>query len=175
MATAVASPAEGEGAGEAKGGGKKKLLILIAIPVLLGGIGAGLWFTGILPPLLGIKPPAKAESAEAEAKREAEGPPPVFVELPEIVANLNTGGRRVSFVKLKARLEVAKPEDAAKVQAAMPRIQDMFQTYIREVRPEDLRGSAGTYRLREELLARAELAARPVRVRDVLFVEMLVQ
>ena len=43
------------------------------------------------------------------------------------------------------------------------------------VQNEDLRGSAGMYRLREELLMRVTEAAQPVRVHDVLFQEMLVQ
>ena len=46
----------------------------------------------------------------------------------------------------------------------MPRLQDLFQTYLREMRPEELRGSAGTYRLREELIARANVAVAPARV-----------
>jgi len=57
----------------------------------------------------------------------------------------------------------------------MPRILDLFTTCLREMRPEELRGSAGTHRLREELIARANLAAPPARVTDVLFVEMLLQ
>jgi len=57
----------------------------------------------------------------------------------------------------------------------MPRIIDNFQVYLRELRLEDLRGSAGMYRLREELLTRVVAAAQPVRVKDVLFKEMLIQ
>lgn len=171
MASAATVPAEID-ADAPKGGGKKKLIILIAIPLLLAGVGAGLWFGGILPPLLGMKPKAAAEAGGHAAPNAA---PPVFFELPEIIANLNTGGRRASFLKLKAKLELGKQEDVAKVQAALPRVQDMFQTYIREIRPEELRGSTGTYRLREELIARAQIAVHPAQVRDVLFVEMLVQ
>jgi flagellar protein FliL len=78
-------------------------------------------------------------------------------------------------VKLTARLEVMKPEDVERVKAAMPRLQDLFLTYIREMRPQELRGSAGTYRLREELMARANLAATPARITDVLFTQMLIQ
>ena len=63
----------------------------------------------------------------------------------------------------------------APLQAAMPRIIDLFQSYLREMRPEELRGTAGTYRLREELIARASLAAPGAQVRDVLFTELLVQ
>ena len=65
--------------------------------------------------------------------------------------------------------------DARALEEAMPRLQDLFTTYLREVRPDELRGSAGTYRLREELMARASLAAPPAQVTDVLFVELLLQ
>jgi flagellar FliL protein len=159
-----------------KGGGRKKLLLL-ALPVLLVAIGAGLWFGGILPPLLGMGAPA------ATAEREP-GPRVVaFLDMPEIVTNLNAPGRRAVYVKLRSKLELARPEDGAVVQASMPRLLDLFQTYLREVRPEELRGSAGTQRLREELVARANIAvaqagrgdAQQIRVNDVLFVEILVQ
>ena len=74
-----------------------------------------------------------------------------------------------------ARLEVTRQEDVQPVKQAMPRLQDLFQTYLREMRPEELKGSAGTYRLREELIGRANLAAAPARVSDVLFMQMLIQ
>ena len=100
---------------------------------------------------------------------------PVFVDMPDIVANLNVPGRRSSYIKLRSKLEVARASDARALQEAMPRIQDLFTTYLREVRPEELRGSGGTYRLREELMLRASLAAPPAQVTDVLFVELLLQ
>jgi flagellar protein FliL len=171
-ATEAKSDADaGADAPKAKGG--KKKLVLIALPVLLIGVGAGLWFGGILPPLLGMGG-ATEEAAAAEA-RSPPAPQPAFVDLPEIVSNLNAPGRRASFVRLRAKLEVSRQEDVAAVQAAMPRLVDLFSTYLREVRPEELRGSAGSHRLREELIARASLAASPARVTDVLFVEILVQ
>lgn len=178
MAAAKAAKAkpEGEAAeGKPKGGGKKKLLLILLPVLLLGGGGAGLWFTGILPGLLGMGP--KPEDSAAQIAEPAPPPriPPAFVELPEIVSNLNAPGRRASFVRLKAKIEIAQASDTEAVQAAMPRLLDLFQTYLREVRPEELRGSAGTHRLREELIARASLAVAPARVTDVLFMEMLVQ
>ena len=168
--SAAASVAEApEGAAEGKKGGKKKLL-LIALPVLLIAIGAGLWFSGILPGMLGL-----GQEAEHGAHAESAAPSvPVYVEFPDIIANLNTA-KRGTFVKLKAKLELSKEADAAAARAAMPRLQDLFTTYLREMRPEELRGSVGTYRLREELIARANVALSPVRVRDILFVELLVQ
>jgi len=61
------------------------------------------------------------------------------------------------------------------VTAQMPRLLDLFQTYLREIRPDELHGSAGTYRLREELIARADIAAAPAKIVDILFTEILVQ
>ena len=160
MAEAEAS----DGKGTSKGGRRK--LVLIAAPLLLLVVGAGLWATGILPRFLGHAPEQHAANAP---------PPPVFVDLPEIVANLDSSSRQPAFIKLTARLELAKADDKAAVASAMPRILDLFQTYLRETRPEELRGSAGTYRLREELIGRASLAATPARITNVLFTQVLVQ
>jgi flagellar FliL protein len=180
-----AAPAAAEETGgeapAAKGGGKKKLLLLVGAPVLLAGIGAGLWFGGILPPLLGMGPPPPP--AEGAAEADAAPRPPAFFDMPEIITNLNATGRRPVFVKLRSKLEITRAEDGPAITAAMPRLLDLFQTYLRETRPEELRGSAGTQRLREELVARANIALlpppgstqAPPRVTDVLFVEILVQ
>lgn len=151
--------------------GKGKLLLIVAAALIAAGAGG--WFSGLIPGLLGSHPKA-AEAAHAEAAGPA-APEHIFMDLPDIVTNLNQGGRRASFVKLRAKLELARKEDVAIVQNAMPRVLDLFQSYLREVRPEELRGSAGTYRLREELISRVSLAAAPARVLDVLFVELLVQ
>lgn len=190
-AAAEAAAGDDAEAPPAKKGGKKKLIVLVALVLLLAGAGAGLWFGGILPPLLGMGKPADAKATEeagqghGDAKGDGKGdakaakpdvrPQPVFMDLPEIIANLNAGPRRNSFIKLRPKLELAKAEDEAAVKAAMPRLMDLFQTYLREMRPEELRGSAGTYRLREELLARANIAVAPARIVDVLFPEMIVQ
>lgn len=182
MASAAAPAAEAA-EGEAKKGGGKKKLLLIALPVVLIGAGAGLWFTGILPGLLGMNPPPPP-AAEGEGAAQAQAPrPPAFFEMPEIITNLNAPGRRPVFVKLRSKLEITRAEDSAAIQTAMPRLLDLFQTHLREMRPEELRGSAGTQRLREELVARANIAVAPPagstqpapRITDVLFTEILVQ
>ena len=152
-----------------KKAGKRKLIIMIAVPAVLLLAGGGLWFTGILPHLLGMGKP------DAHDKEAAKVVPPTYVELPEMIANLNSTAHKPSYVKLGAKVEVAKPEDAEKVKAVLPRLQDMMQTYLREMRPEELRGSAGTYRLREELLSRANAAVAPAKVNDILFTQMLIQ
>jgi flagellar protein FliL len=165
---AAAKGDEAAGAAEAKPRGPKKKLILLALPVLLLGGGAGLWFSGMLP---GSRPPPAAEASGEPAPVNRQ---PVFVAMPDITANLNAPGRR-AFIRVRSQVEVAGQQDAAALQAAMPRLVDLFTTYLREIRPEELRGSAGTHRLREELIARANIAASPARVTDVLFTEILVQ
>jgi flagellar FliL protein len=152
----------------AKGIGRNKL-ILIAAPILLLMIAGALWFSGVLPRVFGME---KHEDKTAEVAKPV---PPSYVDVPEMVANLNSGSHKPAYVKLLARVEVPKPDDVDKVRAALPRLQDMMQTYLREMRPEELRGSAGTYRLREELLVRANAAVAPAKVSDVLFTQMLVQ
>ena len=92
-----------------------------------------------------------------------------------MIANLDTDPTQPRYIKVKARIEVAAGADARAVQRLMPRIVDLFQTYLRELRPRDLQGAAGTYRLREELINRADVAVAPAKIRDVLFVEMIVQ
>jgi len=173
----AAAKAEGGKATGRKGGGKRKLMLL-ALPLMLAGAGAGLWFGAVLPPLLGLGKPGQADKdhADADAKRPAEPAHKlVFADLPEIVANLNAGPRRTMFIKLQAKLELARAEDQPALAQAMPRVLDLFQTYLREMRPDELRGAEGTYRLREELLARAAIAVAPVQILDVLFTGMLIQ
>lgn len=170
--------AKGEGAGGPdKKGSKKKLFILIGLVVLLGlGAVTAAFFTGLMQPLidlvLGTEREAKTDAAKST---EAKAPQTlVFYDLPELLVNLNTQGRRASFLKVRLSLELERADEIPMIEKAMPRIIDNFQVYLRELRIEDLKGSAGMYRLREELLTRVS-AASPVKVRDVLFKEMLVQ
>lgn len=164
-----------EGDEELEGGSKKpsrKKLLMIALPILiLGGGGAGVWFSGLADSLLG-KDKVVAEAAEhaEEAERGT-----VYFELPQMLVNLSTSGRRTSFLKIVVSLELTSEADKASLEESLPRIIDNFQVYLRELRVEDLRGSAGLYRLREELLFRVNAAVSPARVTDVLFKEMLVQ
>ena len=180
---------EFEGGG---GGGNKKKLLMIGIPLILviGG-AAGAYFSGLADPVIamitgqkheeapaeGGEPMAKAEGGGATAEGGGPGAPleTSFYELPEMLVNLNTPGRKRNFLKIKVSLELGSPTDIAGVELALPRIVDNFQVYLRELRLEDVQGAAGMYRLREELLSRVNAAVRPVKVKDVLFKEMIVQ
>ena len=165
---------EGEDGEEASSsGGKKKLLIIVgAVVLLLIGAAAAVFFSGIL------DSEETEESAEKEGKEGAEAEMAkrtYFVDLDEMIVNLNTTERRQSLLKIKVSLEVAEQKDVAVVRELTPRVVDNFQTYLRELRLDDLRGSAGMYRLREELLTRINIAVEPAKVKAVLFKEMIVQ
>jgi flagellar FliL protein len=167
---------DGEGGEDSeKSGGTKKILIIVAVFLLLvvGGF-AGAYFTGLLDPVIAWITGGEVEKNPEEEKKEA-SINAVFFPLEEIIVNLNTGGRKSTFLKVKVNLELADAGDIKRIEAVMPRIMDNFQVYLRELRIEDLKGSAGMYRLREELLTRVNLAAAPAKVNDVLFKEMLVQ
>jgi len=165
---------EEEGTADPKSTGKmpgKKLILFIVLPVLLvlGG-GAGAYFTGLLNPLLGI-----TEEEVEEELVEADTGPVVYFEIPEMLVNLNSTGRKTGYLKISISLELGSEEDVVLLEGVMPRVIDGFQVYLRELRVEDLQGSAGLQRLREELLLRVAAAASPAKVNDVLFREMLIQ
>jgi flagellar FliL protein len=168
----MADIAVDEGAIAAEGAGKKgskRKLILIAVPLILVlALGGALFFTG-LGSLVGLG----GSKAAAPAKGVAVAP--TFFDLPEMLVNINAAGRRTGYMKIAVTLELADPKSVPHIQAVLPRILDNFQTYLRELRVEDLKGSAGLYRLREELLLRVNAAAAPARITDVLFKEILVQ
>jgi flagellar FliL protein len=151
----------------------KKILVIVLPLLLLVGAGAGLYFTGAIGSVMGMFKGGAAEQPKAEVKNTVQ--PAVFMDLPEMLVNLQTDGRKQSFLKLHVALELSDPTDPPKIEAVMPRIVDSFQVYLRELRVEDLQGAAGMHLLREELLTRVQAAAKPVKVNDVLFREMLIQ
>lgn len=165
---------DGEGAKKRFSGKKLVLLILLPVLLLLGAAGAA-YFLGLFGGAAEQPPAAEGEHQEAAPEPAPEPSQAIFFDLPDIIVNLNTSNRRATFLKINVSLELERSQDIDKIQEVMPRIIDNFQVYLRELRLEDLEGSAGLYRLREELLRRVNLAARPARVRDVLFKEMLVQ
>lgn len=98
----------------------------------------------------------------------------VFYTFPDIVVNMQTADGRPTFLKLKLTFELADEHAIETLDPNMPRLQDMFQTFLRELRPEDLSGSQGSYQLRMEILRRVNLVVAPAKVNAVLIEEMLI-
>ena len=159
---------------EETGDKRKKIILFVVLPVLLLiGVGIG---ASVMLGLFSAKPPPSDKEDQLNVE-EVAAPliQTTFFEIPDIIVNLNTSGRKSAFLKIKISLEIADPADIDVINQMLPRIVDNFQVYLRELRIDDLQGSAGMYRLHEELLRRVNIAVRPAKVKDVLFKEMLVQ
>lgn len=183
---ALAPPEGTEEGGDplAEGGGKKfnakKIILFVVAPLLvLAGVGAGLYFSGFLDKFLKKEEAPAGEHAAAEGAVDEHGVPlmgaPSFVKIPDMIVNLSGAEGQPRYLRLAVQLELKNAADSAAIEAVMPRVVDQFQTYLRELRVKDLRGSAGIYRLQMELLSRVNAAAYPVEVKDVLFQEILIQ
>jgi flagellar protein FliL len=125
---------------------------------------------------------AVSAPAVQASEKKAEGPaagapvgPPYFLDLPDMLINLNSPSKRPAFLKMKMTIEVAEAGHIDTVKHVMPLVLDGVQMYLRELRPEQLSGSVGMYRLRQDLITRISAPSYPAKVKDVLFKEMLVQ
>jgi flagellar protein FliL len=166
-AEAEAPEAEGEGATAPKKSFlSKKLIITVAAGALvLGGGGGGAWFF-----LFSKKDLHEEKPAAAVVK------PPAFLDMPEMVVSLSsTNNGRAQYLKARIVLEVTDQKVVDEIKPVLPRVLDSFQTFLREMRANDLEGSAGIYRVRDELTKRVNLAVAPSRINAVLFKEIVVQ
>lgn len=157
------------------GGAVVALLVIVGIVSLFGGDDAPSGDDPELERLAQEAADRRDQAAQLEQDRSNEDLQLLFVELDEQRFNLNTGGQGSSFLSAKITLEVDRESYRDDLRVKMPRILDEFNTYMRELRPEDLDGSAGIFRLKEELLMRINQAVAPTRVKDVLFQQFLVQ
>ena len=169
-----------------------KMMIIagVAALVVLGGGGTAAFI------FLKPKPDAAhAEKAGHEKKKEkkkekgghgdkkgeaasniTEGPDGVvFYTMPDVTVNMQTADGKPTFLKLKLTLEL--PDEAAveTLDPNMPRLQDMFQTFLRELRPEDLNGSAAVFRIKEEMIRGSTEALGKGMVRDILIQDLIQQ
>lgn len=144
---------------------KSNLLLVIIISLLV-----------VLTSIVAAVVLKSGDEEEAVAKEVVTAPlPSVFFEMPELIVSLSGHSSNIRYLKLVLSFELASAEDQAVVIAQLPKITDEFQTYLRQLRLEDLRGSVGTYRLKEALLLRVNQVVQPVEAKNVLIKEMLIQ
>jgi flagellar FliL protein len=156
-----------DGAAEAMPAPKGKLKLIIAVVVVLAtAAGGATWYFFL-----------RHHADETHAENTAPPPkPPSYVEVPDMLVNLiGLPGERVQYLKVKLVLEVKEEKQIEAIKPTLPRVTDIFQTYLRELRPADLNGSAGLFRLKEELTRRVNAAVSPNQVTAVLFKEVVVQ
>jgi flagellar FliL protein len=164
-AMADKEPAEGAAEAAEAAPPKGKLKLIIAAVAVLAIVGGGAtWF-------FFFRHHGEEVHAEAPAAKA-----PVFVEVPDMLVNLvGSPGERVQYLKVKVVLEVKEEKQVETIKPSMPRVTDLFQTYLRELRPTDINGSAGLFRLKEELTRRVNVALAPSQVNAVLFKEIVIQ
>ena len=143
--------------------GRLKLIIAAVGVLAIIGAGGGYFFF------------VRHHSEEAHAEVAAPKAP-IFLDVPEVLVNLvGAPGERIQYLKVKVVLEVKEEKQVEAIKPTMPRVSDIFQTYMRELRPADLNGSAGLFRLKEELTRRVNVAVAPGQVNAVLFKEIVIQ
>lgn len=174
-----------EAAPKARGRSVTKPVLFVVLPLVLLGAGSA-YLTGLLDRLPGERAAHREDAAREDAAREdaasegaasgdAVATAPVTYDLPELGVNLKAGSGGSNVLKISVALELDDEAAVERLQTVMPRIIDNFRVYLGELGIEDLSGSAGTERLRQELLLRVNAAIRPARVRDVLLKELSVQ
>ncbi len=162
--------AEEEGVVEKKGGKKKLIIIIVAVLLLLiGGGGAGAYFMGMF----------DSKTTVAKGDKNTAPPEPKIVyqyyDMKEMLINLQADAGQVRYLKLQVSVEYEEGINVLVIINAKTQIEDLFQTYLRELSPKDLEGSMGIFRLREELLKRINLIIAPERINGILFKKIVVQ
>ncbi|MET3713138.1 flagellar FliL protein [Sphingomonas trueperi] len=165
---------------------KKKLIIIGAATVAaltLGGGGAAFFMGG----KSAAKTEAHGEEAaaadeghgegdakEGEGGKEGEGKGK-FVDVPTVSVNLRSPDGAPRFLKLHLMLVPGPKTTDAALKDKLPVVLDAYQPFLRELRPEDLGGSAAVYRLKEELMVRATRVLGPGMVKEVLIQDLIQQ
>lgn len=152
--------------GDSKPGGRSKLLIVAGAVVLLAAAGGGYFY---------YKRTQLASAELLPIKKETG-----FIDLKDMMigsagASMEQALERPRYFRIRIVLELSDGSQVPAVQAVLPRIEDIFQTYLRELQPSDIEGSANIFRLKEELLRRVNMAVQPNKIDAILFKELLVQ
>lgn len=157
---------------EKKSGGVSKLLIIIGLVfiLLIGGALGFLFLTPTGKALMG-----KEATSEESTEKKYDLQSLAFTSLPEILLNLRSSDGRHVFLKVTFVIESSSPKIGEKIDKIKPMIIDQYQTYLRELDIDDLNGSAGVERMRQELISRTNSLLTPEKINNVLFKEFLIQ
>lgn len=161
----------------ARFGKKQKMIAAAAAVLLLGGGGAAFALMG------GKAPEGEEAAADADHAAPAEGeeagkdadPAATLVDVPAMVLNLRTAGGEQRYLKLRFMIVAKDAAGAEALKARLPAIIDAYQPFLRELRPEDLAGSAAVFRIKEEMLLRAADVVGKDMVKDILIQDLVQQ
>lgn len=157
---------------------KNKKVLMFGLPALilaLGGAGAAILFLGGGGEAEHSVALEEETHDQTEAIAQASAHVPHFYEMPELLVNINSSSGEATFLKIKLNIEVSDEALMPILDQNMPRVIDRYQGFLRELRPEDISGSAGYYRLKLELLRRVNLAIAPAQADAVNIDQLLIQ
>ena len=155
----------------------KFILFLLIFLLILGGGGSYLYFFN--PSLLGLEDTSASTAVDVSTTTLNEDGTEVttfanIIPLDEIIINIRDRDFQRLF-KLSISLELVDPEDNPEVMQNLPILLDSFQSHLRGLRISEIEGSRAIYRIKEELIARANIVLHPVRIKNILFAELLIQ
>ena len=122
----------------------------------------------------GATPAPEGAAADVGSLTVGEDGNPSYYNMPKLIVNLAGNGGDSQLLELVLTLEASDASAFDEVGPEMPRLKDQFQSFLRELRVEDLNGSAGSYRLRLELLRRFNAVMAPAKADAVLIESFLV-
>jgi|GEM_PF-1578489 len=165
----AATPDEENDDGEAEDGekkiNKKKLFIILAAAALLlgaSGVAAFFFFSG------------GGEKKDKKEEEKVEQIPFEYVTLDTITVDLLGNSRRTNYIKLQIIVEIASPYKN-RLEEKMPVILDAMKSYLRDKSKKDLAGSEGTEELRGDLFLIIDNIMKPMKIKSILFKDIIVQ
>ncbi len=148
-------------------GGKRKIS-MVTIAILVGGVIAlavgGFLAYKYIGGLIGVNTSGESENANSE-----------YMALDEMLISIKSNSARQQYLKLKFSFELESAGDRLEVTRNLPRILDDFQAFLRELKVEEIQGSEGWYRLKEEMLIRVNTILAPKSIREVLISDLVIQ
>lgn len=144
---------------------KRRMLLIMSVMVAIVGI---LVAVGVVFFIGGEKKKADAPHTDM--------PMVAIYDVPEFnLSLLSDDPTAQHFIKIKMSLELANAGDSAAMDKLLPKLQDDWGGFLRQMRITDLQGSANLQRLKEGLLRRANQSLDPVAVKAVYIRELLIQ
>lgn len=141
------------------------IAVVVALAALLV-VGGGLAIAGVWPFSTGTDTAAHPAGEAASAR---------YVDVPPMVVTLRSADGKQHFLKLHFVIVAADSGKVGQINNSMPLILDTLQSFLRELRPEDLTGSAAVFRVKEEILVRLRDALGQDGIKEVLIQDLIEQ
>jgi flagellar FliL protein len=142
--------------------GNKKLLLIVVLALVIVGVSILVYYKFIV--------------SSNNSTNDPNDLSVVFIPMEEITVNLRQGvENNTSWLKIRVTLEVHGKSNGELVKNMLPKIVDIFQTYLKELRKSDLDGSFGIYKIKDEMMLRINTILYPAKIEGILFQDFMMQ